>query len=276
MELATEIRLLGDLKQLADSRQCFVAETTASNAVWKYTSQSRLDAELEEVLRPLPQIAAHSSELPCANAFLRRDVLGMPVLMTRDEQGVVHAFLNVCRHRGTRLVDADSGCQARLTCPYHAWSWNTRGELLKIPFGEEGFPDADPTQLGLKSLPCEERHGWIFVCAQDAEMDLDAYLGDLTMDLEWLAAQDLEVKGAHTVDRAANWKLLVEGGLEAYHFRVVHRKTIGPHFPNNLSSYESFGDHLRSILPRATINNLDIERVDRSVIREQANVLYTF
>jgi phenylpropionate dioxygenase-like ring-hydroxylating dioxygenase large terminal subunit len=75
--------------------------------------------------------------------------------------------------------------------------------------------------------------------------------------------------------RDANWKILVEGGIEAYHFKVAHRATIGPHFEDNLSSYRCFGPHLRSVLPRTSMAKLTEETRDTWRLRDHAQVLYT-
>lgn len=275
MDKAMEINLIGELRDLARDKSCYLDEHESANPVWKYTSEEQFQREQERVFNIVPRIAAHASELPGPDSFLRRDVSGKPVLITRDADGVVRAFLNVCRHRGARLVDDESGCRGRFTCPYHAWSYNNRGELLNVPFGEQGFPELDKTTMGLKELPCEERHGWIWVSPSGTALDLDERLGGLDADFAWLDAGSLEIKASEARERRANWKILIEGGIEAYHFRIVHRNTIGPHFPNNLSSYQSFGDNLRSILPRAGIGDLDLDELNMSSIRDKANVLYT-
>ena len=184
------------------------------------------------------------------------------MLLTRDGDGRVHAFLNVCRHRGSRLVDEVSGCKRRFSCPYHAWTWDNRGVLKGVPHGDKGFPDLDKSALGLRRLACREHHGWIWLSAVPdgaapvEAFDPAAYLDGLDRDFDWLDAGALTV--AHTDEqiRAVNWKILIEGGIEAYHFRVAHRDTIGPHFPDNLSSYRMFGPHIRSVLPRAALADL--------------------
>ena len=275
MDKATEISLMGELRDLARDRHCFLDDEVGDNAVYKYSSASHFAAEQERFLKGRPRIVAHSSELPSPDSFLRMDVAGLPVLLTRDSDGVVRAFINVCRHRGARLVDDERGCRGRFTCPYHAWSFSNRGELLNIPFGEQGFPDLDKATLGLKVLACEERYGWIWLSPRGETLEVDAQLGGLAPDFVWLDAGSLEVKASHQVERKANWKILIEGGIEAYHFRIVHRNTIGPHFPNNLSSYQCFGDNLRSILPRAGIADIALEELEVSSIRDRANVLYT-
>ncbi|MEN1729124.1 MAG: SRPBCC family protein [Pseudomonadota bacterium] len=94
-------------------------------------------------------------------------------------------------------------------------------------------------------------------------------------DLEWAVSDDLIVHDTEMQLRDCNWKLLLEGGLEAYHFRVAHRKTIARLFNDNLSSYVCHGPHIRSILPRATLSELREQAQSEWNIREQANVLYT-
>lgn len=276
MRPQTATRLLGELQSLARGKRCFSRSRGASNAVSKYLCPERFQRKLDTVLRRGPQIAAHASELPGAGHFLTRRIAGLPVLLTRDDDGAVHAFLNVCRHRGARLVDAESGCKHRFTCPYHAWTWDKGGDLRHIPFGDEGFADLDKSALGLRRLPCVTYGGWVWIAPDGRPLKLPAELAGLHEDLAWLDGDSLEIKGVHRVERRANWKLLIEGGLESYHFRVVHRNTIGPHFPNNLSSFESFGDHLRSILPRAGIEALSVNEDDARSIRDHANILYSF
>lgn len=276
MNKAEEISLIGELRDLAQEKRCYLDDAPASNAVWKYTDSRHFEREQERLFRAMPRIAVHASELPTPDSFLRREVAGLPLLFTRDGEGKVHAFLNVCRHRGARLVDEESGCRNRFTCPYHAWSYSNQGDLLKAPFGDQGFPDLDTSKMSLKALACEERHGWVWVVPNGDPLYLDTYLAGLGEDLAWLEGEDLEIKGEETIERDANWKILIEGGIEAYHFKVVHRKTIGPHFPNNLSSYRMFGDHIRSILPRAGIAEVDAKDMEQASIRDKANVLYTF
>jgi phenylpropionate dioxygenase-like ring-hydroxylating dioxygenase large terminal subunit len=267
---------MGELRDLARARRCYLDEAETQNPVWKYTDSAHFERERDAIFLRQPRIVAHGSELPAPNSFLRREVAGLPLLLTRDGDGAVHAFLNVCRHRGARLVDEERGCRERFACPYHAWRYDNRGALLSIPFGDQGFPSLAGNAPGLKALPCEERAGWVWLRPSGGTMDLDAYLGDLARDLEWLDGESLEIKGEASTLRHANWKILIEGGIEAYHFRVVHRNTIGPHFPNNLSSYQVFGDHLRSILPRSGIADVDPQALQTSSIRDRANVLYTF
>ena len=76
------------------------------------------------------------------------------------------------------------------------------------------------------------------------------------------------------IEVASNWKTIIEGGIEAYHLKVAHRDTIGPFFEDNLSSYRTEGDHMRSILPRVTMADLPANKRDDWHVRDHANVLY--
>ena len=76
------------------------------------------------------------------------DILGESVIVIRGGDGAVRAFANVCRHRGSRLVDGEAGCAKRLTCPYHAWTYAADGRLVGVPQRED-YPGLDPAALGL-------------------------------------------------------------------------------------------------------------------------------
>lgn len=276
MDRTTEIALARELAALHAAESAYVDDEVAQSPVDRYVDPDRFALEQRRIFRRVPQPAVHASELPGSGAFVRREVAGLPVLFTRDADGTAHAFLNVCRHRGTRLVDDMQGCRQRFTCPYHAWTFDNRGDLVAVPHEALGFPELPREALGLRRLGCAERHGWIWVwaCSEDAP-DVDASLAGLAADFAWVDAGQLTV--LHTHERAcrANWKILVEGGLEAYHFRVAHRDTIGPYFHDNLSSYACFGPHLRSVLAKRTLTDLTGEPDDAWRLRDHAQLLYT-
>ena len=276
MDRATELDLIDELLALKAEKAHYLDETVGRNAVDHYLSQDRFDRERRHIFRRLPHAAAHSSELAKPGDFVRRELAGLPILITRDKSGQAHAFLNVCRHRGTRLVDDAAGCKHRFSCPYHAWTYANSGELIAAPHLEEGFGEVDKSALSLKRLDCQERYGFVWVTAEsDGPVDLDAHFGDLAEDLEALRMDEMFVAHLDVKILDANRKILVEGGIEAYHFKVAHRTTIGPHFEDNLSSYRPFGSHMRSILPRTSMSKLAPDSRDTWRLRDHAQVLYT-
>lgn len=279
MDRATELQLIDELLALKADGSPFLDAAVARNHVSHYTDAARFDTEREKLFARLPLIVAHSSELAEAGDFLRRELAGRSVLVTRDKTGKVNAFLNVCRHRGTRLVDEAAGCKHRFSCPYHGWTYANTGELIAAPHFDSGFTGLDKSELGLKAVSCTERFGFIWVnLAGDIEaMDtqMDRQFTGLAPELEALGLADMAIAHEDTHIFTANWKILVEGGIEAYHFKVAHKSTIGPHFEDNMSSYQMFGAHIRSILMRNSMARLTPETREDWRLRDHAQVLYT-
>lgn len=276
MDRQVEIELIDELLELKTNKSHFLDASSHRNPMQHYTDLAHFNAEQEAVFKRLPQVAAHCSELKKPGDFVRREMAGLPILLTRDKAGQLHAFLNVCRHRGTRLVDDERGCKHRFSCPYHAWTYASSGELIAAPHFDSGFPEEEKAKLGLTRLACQEAFGFIWVLANCAgTLDMASYFEDLAEDLSALGIDDMVIAAEHSEIRDANWKILVEGGIEAYHFKVAHRTTIGPHFEDNLSSYRTFGPHMRSILPRTSLSKLQAEARETWRLRDHANVLYT-
>ena len=278
MDRETEVGLIREIIGLADQKSAFMDTEVAHSPISRYASPERFEREMAMVFRRKPVVAAHSSELEGENAFIAKHFLGLPLLLTRDADGEVHAFLNVCRHRGARIERETSGCKRVFTCPYHAWSWSNRGDLRAVPQEAQGFPDLPRAERGLRRLPATEAHGFIWIIANpDAgEMpDMDAWLSGLVPDFDWLNLTEHRIAVMETIEIDANWKVLIEGGLEAYHFRIAHRNTIGPHFPDNLLTYQQFGPHMRAVLPRNAMPELRDTPERDWALRQDANLVYT-
>jgi phenylpropionate dioxygenase-like ring-hydroxylating dioxygenase large terminal subunit len=277
MERGTEIGLIEELLGLREAKSHYLDDEIEFNSVDQYRSEAIFQRERDQMFARLPAVAAHVSELPNAGDFVKREIAGRSILVTRDAQGEVHAFLNICRHRGTQLVDAESGCKHRFTCPYHAWSYANTGELVSVPHMDTGFPDLDKAQYSLKSLQCEERFGFVWVIATpDVSFDFDAYYAPIAAEAEGLDLANMAIAHEERKVHNSNWKILVEGGIESYHFKVAHRKTIGPYFEDNLSSYQMLGDHMRSVLMRSSMHVLREQPTDQWRLRDHANIIYTF
>ncbi|MET1412249.1 SRPBCC family protein [Roseibium sp. HPY-6] len=276
MDRAQEIALLEELIGLNENGLFFLDDAVQFSLTDRYVSEDRFDREMSSVFRRSPLIAAHASELPERGSYLTRQISGLPVLLTREKDGTVNAFLNVCRHRGARLVAEDRGCKHAFSCPYHAWTWDSSGSLRGIPHEKQGFPDLDRSAYALKRLPVTERLGLIWIVADPrAQSNFDTFLEPVKKDFAWLGMAGLGIAACDQKVLSANWKLLLEGGLEAYHFKVTHKETIGPHFLDSLSSYQMLGPHIRSVLPRATATARDPRGGDSWSIQDHANVLYT-
>ena len=113
---------------------------------WLYHDAEFFEAEKRAFLRARPQIVCHESEIAKAGEWRSLDYLGESLIVVRGDDGEVRAFHNVCRHRGSRLVDGEGGCAKVLTCPYHAWSYDRAGALVGVPHRHE-YPGLDTAEL---------------------------------------------------------------------------------------------------------------------------------
>jgi choline monooxygenase len=208
--------------------------------------------------QPIALLAA--SEIAEPNTYFVRTAMGRSILLTRDEDGVAHAFLNYCRHRG---AEPAQGCgKARgFSCPYHAWTYNTKGELVGMP-----LPDRNATldyrKLGLVELTSEERHGFIWVVLTPGRtIDVASHLGEVDEQIASLGCERMKYYSALAHEPlAANWKTVAEGLVESLHVPFVHRATFnvdpaggGERFQSisaiDLAVYDRFGPHVRYSLP---------------------------
>lgn len=135
-------------------------------------------------------------------------------------------------------------------------------------------------QYSLKALQSDEWFGFIWVVVNsEVIVDFEQYfapIAPIAHEAEALNLADMAIAREERKIHKSNWKILVEGGLESYHFKVAHRKTISPYFEDNLSSYQMLGDHTRSVLMRSSMHTLKDLRTSQWRLRDHANIIYTF
>lgn len=208
-------------------------------------------AREQALIRANPVAVAPSALLAKKGTVLAHDHLGVPLLLTRDRAGAAHVFLNVCRHRGTRLVSEDGPCRkGSLVCPYHQWTYGLDGALTNIPLAE-AFPDVDPARHGLVPLPVEERHGTLWAVADPAgSLDLAGHLGPTDDELAAFGLDRLTYYGQHESQVAANWKLVFDAFFEAYHVHRLHKTSLAGFFTDSQAIIDRAGRHIRSVIAR--------------------------
>lgn len=276
MDRKTENALIEELLELKKADALHAHDDLHKKTAAQYVGAEQFQLESQLILQKLPQAGAHISELAKAGDFVRRDIGGRSVIITRNKAGEIKAFLNACRHRGTRLVDEETGCRHRFSCPYHAWTYDNDGSLIGAPHFDAGFADIEKSELSLIRLPCQVVFGLVWVIADpNSSDDIGHFFADVEEDLTALNLDDMVIAAQDESQRAANWKIIVEGGIEAYHFRVAHRKTIGPYFEDNLSTYQMLGPHIRSVLARPSLADLPSQNQKNWRLRDHANILYS-
>src|SRR5215475_10726636 len=143
---------------------------------------------MDLIFKRVPLLLALSAELPESGSYKAMEVVGLPILLTRDKQGTARAFLNVCAHRGAPLAPEGHGHCTRFTCKYHAWTYSNDGRLLGVT-DKEKFGEFERTRRNLTELPCQEKAGMIFgVLTPGADINADAFFGGILDDF---AAADL-------------------------------------------------------------------------------------
>jgi phenylpropionate dioxygenase-like ring-hydroxylating dioxygenase large terminal subunit len=221
------------------------AEAVMRMPVRDYLDDALWQEELRAVHRQVPLALALSCELPRPGTYKAMDVSGVPVLITRDREGVVHAMVNACRHRGSPLLEPGTGQASRLICPYHSWSYDLSGCLRGV-YGDKTFGELDRSTLSLIPLPAEERAGIVFVGLRPGTtLDLDAWLGDLGPLLDGLRLADLHHFSTQELP-GPNWKITLDGYLETYHFASLHRGTVFKTNLSNMIAFDTWGPHQRN------------------------------
>jgi len=227
-----------------------LAEGPMRNDVSVYTDPARHAAERQKLFRETPLVACFSSDIREAGRFRTFDETGVPIVVVRGRNGALRAFLNVCLHRGARLVRESEGRANLFTCWFHGWSYATDGKLLAATEAER-FCDADgrsalPERDHLIAVPVAERNGLVFVQATPGSvMDIDAHLGDFGPQLELLELEKAEPVKTGVLPVAANWKFALDTYGEGYHFAALHKQTLSPYFRNDITVYDRFGPHHR-------------------------------
>lgn len=193
-----------------------------------FTTQARYDREQAEVFRKRAVPITLSVMLPEPGSAMAHDGYGVPLLVTRDREGQVHALLNVCQHKGSKLLkECEPVKGVRLVCPYHAWTFGLDGKLVGVP-RLETFVNLNKASRNLKARPTREFGGFIWVMLdRDAEPDFSSLVPELAADMEAFDMPTAHVYGRKTFHLNANWKLVQEPFLEGYHVTRLHAASIG-------------------------------------------------
>ena len=195
-----------------------------------YTSQRIFEDEIKHIFEKGWVYLCHESQIPDEGSYFAVDIGRHPVVVIRQKDNDINAFLNVCSHRGALLTPKKQGKARTLTCRFHGWAYSVDGRCVRIKnekqgFGEENF---DRSQYDLKPIAkIANYRGFIFGSLVNEVEPIKTHLGAASTWIDLMVEQSpngLEVvPGSSTYVIRGNWKMQLENSVDGYHVSTVHR-----------------------------------------------------
>ncbi len=192
-----------------------------------YIDDDIFKQEMKFIFQSTWQLVGREENIPHPGDYLTTTLGQEPIVIFRDEENKLRAYYNVCPHRGARMLQGKGNCKT-IICPYHAWTFDCRGQLLHIPQQTNFFPDVNTNDIQLFAAAVDSWRGFIFVNPTPNAPPLLDYLADFPDFLNQYEESYEELKEVVTYvfDEPVNWKILVENYVEDYHFGMVHPVTL--------------------------------------------------
>jgi phenylpropionate dioxygenase-like ring-hydroxylating dioxygenase large terminal subunit len=194
-----------------------------------FVDQAIYDEEMARIFGRAWLMIGHDSLVPRPNDFFHTYMGEDPVILTRDARGKLHAFLNMCRHRGNRIVRADDGHAKHFMCPYHGWTYANDGRLASVPGEQEAYYGAlDKESMGLIAARVDTYAGIVFATWDKDAPSLEAYLGDARWYLDTQFNRrdcGMVALGPMKWLEPVNWKTPVDNCSDNYHVPTSHRSS---------------------------------------------------
>ncbi len=218
-----------------------------------YTDPAQFQAERSKVLATHWLIAGRSEQVPGAGDWITYEGHGETVIITRQVDGTLAAFHNVCRHRGPAIVGEMQGCGARrFTCPYHGWVYDTTGKLVGVPERDD-FDAGHLLDVRAPAVAAGEWGGWVWINLAGPEKApalLDFIGPEIVADLGEFHMEDMVLHEVVEWDVPVSYKAVVDGFNEVYHVTQLHHVT--PEFTKAARelSFHVLGDNYMAFVPR--------------------------
>lgn len=225
-----------------------------------YYSPEIFAREQEKIFEQMWFCAARGSDLAKPGDFKTVQIGRESLILSRNRKKEPRAFFNICRHRGAKVCDEESGSGKRsFQCPYHAWTYDLDGKLIAAP-NLTKMPDIGREEYGLHKAHIREWLGYLWVCVADEPPSFEdtvmgavrSRLGDIE-SIDHYSVETLEVGKRIVYDVKANWKLIVENFMECYHCATIHPELteVLPEFADGLAAQffvghgAAFGDEIK-------------------------------
>lgn len=195
-----------------------------------FTDKDLFELEMKYIFEGNWIYLAHESQIPNINDYYSTHIGSQPIFISRNRQGELNAFMNACSHRGAQLCRHKRGNKATFTCPFHGWTFNNNGKLLKVKDPEDaGYPECfnkEGSHDLKKLVKFESYRGFLFGSLNEEVGPLTEFLGEAAKVIDMIVDQSVDglevLKGASTYTFNGNWKLQAENGADGYHVSAVH------------------------------------------------------
>jgi choline monooxygenase len=218
------------------------AETMPS---FVYTSPDFYQREVERIWHKIWNFIGSADQIRTNGDYFTLNFAGVPLVVLRDQDGVIRAFANTCRHRGSELLEGSGTCKA-IVCPYHSWTYELNGKLRGAPEMDK-TADFDKAKYGLIPIAVDTWANFLFINFDKNPEPLGKQLGTLPEKLAPYQLANMSLARRKTYEMDCNWKLFVENAKESYHIATVHRATINKYASAKSAGYwveEATGDYV--------------------------------
>lgn len=281
MQRQALVEEINTLMDLVARNTTTLADSVMEIDVSEYSDPAQFQREKTELFRNYPQFVGPSCVVPEPGDYFAFDDTGVPILIVRQPDRSLRAFVNICSHRGAPLNECDHGKAKKgrlFSCPYHGWTYDLQGKLVGVPFGNEGFPGIDRDALGLRPLDVQEKHGMIFVMPNpELSFNIEEVLGGIQERLSGFGFETSYYLGAKQVFTDFSWKLNMDTFHEYYHFEFLHPNSIATMAYSNIANYLQYGRNHSMGSPALAINELkDIPQEQWEPMNYSSYVNYIF
>lgn len=210
-----------------------------------YTSPEFYQREVERIWRKVWNFIGSADQIRNNGDYFTVNFAGVPVIVLRDHDGMIRAFANTCRHRGSELLEGRGNCKL-IVCPYHSWSYELNGTLRGAPEMEKTL-NFNKAEYGLVPIAIDTWGNFLFINFDTNPEPLKKQLGDLPDKLAPYRLENMALARRKAYDMDCNWKLFVENAKESYHIATVHRATINKYASAKAAGYwveKATGDYV--------------------------------
>ncbi|MGF6489243.1 nitrite reductase/ring-hydroxylating ferredoxin subunit [Pseudomonas frederiksbergensis] len=274
MDHHTQVSLSRKILDLAEQGATSFSDSIFLNPVSSYTCPEHLKREQTRLFRSNALMVGLSCQLARPGDYLTDDLSGVPIAIVRTTEGGLSAFINVCRHRGARLLEGQGTLSGTLSCPYHGWVYDLHGKLRQLS-PNQSFQGLQCAERNLTRLAVVERGGLIQVHPVPGQcIELPSLSGVLRDEIDHYDFQSFSHYETRLLRKSFNWKIVIETFLENWHFPFLHRQTVLPIFIPACSHFETFGPDARLIMPRRSLLTLRGQPQEKWDLLKHSLIIY--